>query len=81
VGHWIGLELGGNPGAVVRVGAQTNVHSSSVGYSSSSFGPVHFGLGAATTSGLVEVIWPEGVRQTFDKLPIDRVERLRRSLR
>jgi enediyne biosynthesis protein E4 len=76
--HWIGLELGGNPGAVVRIGEQTNLHSSSVGYSSSSFGPVHFGLGASTRSAVVEVIWPDGGRQTFDNLPIDRVQRMRK---
>jgi hypothetical protein len=43
-------------GAVV-LGSQTNLASSSVGYSSSVVGPVHFGLGAATgpVSGTVLV--------------------------
>jgi hypothetical protein len=70
-GHWIELDLGGNPGAVVYIGSQVNVHSSSVGYSSSSLAPVHFGLGAATKVPVVEVRRPDGQRQIYRNLQVD----------
>jgi hypothetical protein len=43
--------------AAVVLGSQTNLASSSVGYSSSAVGPVHFGLGAATgpVSGTITI--------------------------
>lgn len=44
--------------AVVSLGSQTNIASSSVGYSSSVVGPVHFGLGSVTgpVSGTVSPV-------------------------
>jgi hypothetical protein len=76
-GHWIDLDIGGNPGGVVRIGTQVNQHSSAAGYSSSSFGAVHFGLGDADRVGLVEVTLPDGRKRTHRELRIDRIERLR----
>ena len=76
-GHWIALDLGGTPGAVVRIGRQVNQHSSAAGYSSSSFGPVHFGLGNTTAPGPVEVTWPDGRSRAYRDLGMDRTQRLR----
>jgi hypothetical protein len=76
-GHWIDIDLGGNPGASVRIGRQVNQHSSASGYSSSSFGPVHFGLGPDAKPVQVEVIWPDGRRRTYRDLEVDRRVRLR----
>ena len=76
-GHWIELDLGGNPGSIVRVGRQVNQHSSAAGYSSSSFGPVHFGLGADPKPVQVEVTWPGGRRRTYRDSVTDRRGKLR----
>jgi len=76
-GHWIDLDLGGNPGGAVRIGKQVNQHSSAVGYSSSSFVPVHFGLGPDARPVQVEVTWPDGRKRTYKDLGPDRKERLR----
>lgn len=46
--HWVSVNAGKGLNAEVRVGGQSNLQSSSVGYSSSVVGPVHFGVGAAT---------------------------------
>ena len=75
--HWIELDLGGNPGSVVRIGKQVNLHSSAVGYSSSSFGPVHFGLGADANPVQVEVTGPDGRKRTYKDLGTDRRKTLR----
>lgn len=82
-GHWLDVALEGTKsnrdgiGAVVKVvtkaGAQYNHMTSSVGYASSSHGPVHFGLGADSDVELVEIRWPSGVVQTLRKLKGDRV--------
>ena len=68
---WLALDLEGTHsnrdgiGALVRVetpdGTQFNHVTTSVGYASSSAGPVHFGLGSAAEVELVTVEWPSGV--------------------
>lgn len=82
-GHWLDVALQGTKsnrdgiGAVVTVqtsaGTQTNHMTTSVGYASSSDGPVHFGLGADASAKSVEVRWPSGVVQTFKDVAGDRV--------
>ncbi len=47
--------------------------TTSVGYASSSYGPVHFGLGAADQADAVEIRWPSGAVQTLNKVKADRV--------
>lgn len=71
--HWIAFQLGGNPGAQVRIGQQVNLHSSALGYSSASFGPVHFGLGDASSASSIEIRWPEGTSLTIPTLEGGRV--------
>ncbi len=82
-GHWLEVSLEGTKsnrdgiGAVVKVvtaaGAQYNHMTSSVGYASSSYGPVHFGLGADSKAKVVEVRWPSGIVQTFHDVAGDRI--------
>ena len=75
---WLAVDLEGTDsnrdgiGALVKVstteGTQFNTATSSVGYASSSTGPVHFGLGAGATVESVTVMWPSGAEQTVRKV-------------
>jgi hypothetical protein len=47
--------------------------TTSVGYASSSDGPVHFGLGADKIADTVEIRWPSGIVQTLNNVEADRV--------
>lgn len=80
--HWLGVELEGTKsnrdgiGAVVKVatkaGVQYNHMTASVGYASSSHGPVHFGLGGESLAVKVEIRWPSGIVQTLRNVRGDR---------
>jgi hypothetical protein len=82
-GHWLGIALEGTKcnrdgiGATVKVvtkaGAQYNHMTSSVGYASSSHGPVHFGLGEERQAEAIEIRWPSGIVQRLRGVPADRV--------
>ncbi len=82
-GHWLDFALEGTRsnrdgiGARIKVvtskGAQYNHMTTSVGYASSSDGPVHFGLGGDARAKLVEIHWPSGIVQTFQDVAADRV--------
>lgn len=86
-GHWIAFELEGTRsnrdgiGAVIRVetpaGSQWNHMTTSLGYASSSHGPVRFGLGPSEKALKVEIRWPSGRVQTLENLPADRIHRVR----
>lgn len=45
----------------------------SVGYASSSDGPVHFGLGPDARADFIEIHWPSGMVQTLRNVAADRV--------
>ena len=82
-GHWLDIRLEGTKsnrdgiGAAVKVmtraGAQYNHMTTSVGYASSSHGPVHFGLGAEDQAERVEIRWPSGFVQILRNVAADRV--------
>ena len=82
-GHWLDIALEGTKsnrdgiGARIQVttksGAQYNHMTTSVGYASSSYGPVHFGLGADQTAASVVIHWPSGIVQTLKDVRGDRV--------
>ena len=50
---------------MTKSGSQYNHMTTSVGYASSSDGPVHFGLGQRSIADLVEIHWPSGIIQTL----------------
>ena len=82
-GHWLDIVLVGSKsnrdgiGATVKVttksGVQYNHMTTSVGYASSSCGPVHFGLGPDDAAQEIEIRWPSGFVQTLKTVPGDRV--------
>jgi hypothetical protein len=82
-GLWLDIALEGTKsnrdgiGARIKVvtsaGAQFNHMTTSVGYASSSDGPVHFGLGANKQATLVEIHWPSGIVQTLKEVDADQV--------
>jgi enediyne biosynthesis protein E4 len=82
-GHWLDVALRGTKsnrdgiGAriklVTKSGAQFNHMTTSVGYASSSDGPVHFGLGPDSRAELIEIRWPSGIVQTLPNVPADRI--------
>jgi hypothetical protein len=85
--HWLDIALEGTRsnrdgmGARIEVttksGTQYNHMTSSVGYASSSYGPVHFGLGAEQAAGTVVIHWPAGTVQTLKDVRGDRVVRVK----
>ena len=82
-GHWLDIALEGTKsnrdgiGARIQVitksGSQYNHMTTSVGYASSSCGPVHFGLGADEMAESVVIHWPSGIVQTLKDVRGDRV--------
>jgi len=90
-GHWLDIALEGTTsnrdgiGAriklVTKTGAQYNHMTSSVGYASSSLGPVHFGLGGDGKAESIEIHWPSGIVQTIQNPPGDRVLKVKEPLR
>src|SRR5271163_310095 len=82
-GHWLDVALRGTKsnrdgiGARIKVvtksGLQYNHMTTSVGYASSSDGPVHFGLGPDNRADAIEIYWPSGVVQTLKDVPADQV--------
>jgi enediyne biosynthesis protein E4 len=82
-GHWLDVRLEGTRsnrdgiGAVIKVvtkaGTQYNHMTTSVGYASSSAGPVHFGLGGEDKVTEIEIRWPSGAVQTLRNVAADRV--------
>jgi enediyne biosynthesis protein E4 len=82
-GHWLEIALRGTKsnrdgiGARVKVttksGIQYNHMTTSVGYASSSDGPVHFGLGPDDRAEEVEIQWPSGAVQKLRHVQADRV--------
>lgn len=82
-GHWLDIALRGTKsnrdgiGAriklVTKTGTQYNHMTTSVGYASSSDGPVHFGLGPDARAETIEIRWPSGVVQTLRDVAADRI--------
>jgi enediyne biosynthesis protein E4 len=82
-GHWIDIALEGarsnrdGIGARIKLttrsGVQYNHMTTSVGYASSSDGPVHFGLGGEAKADSIEIHWPCGALQILRDIPADRI--------
>jgi hypothetical protein len=85
--HWLAIALEGTKSnrdgigarikVVTRAGAQYNHMTTSVGYASSSHGPVHFGLGSELKAQLIEIHWPSGIIQRLRDVPADRIVKVR----
>ena len=60
-------------GTVAHAGSQTEHMTTSVGYASSSDYGVHFGFGRSRTVDRLELLWPSGVKQTFEDVTVNRV--------
>ena len=85
--HWLDIALEGTKsnrdgiGARIKVtsksGVQYNHMTTSVGYASSSDGPVHFGLGADAKADTIEIHWPSGIVQTLKDVKGDQVLRVK----
>jgi enediyne biosynthesis protein E4 len=81
--HWLDVALRGTKsnrdgiGAriklVTKSGTQYNHMTTSVGYASSSDGPVHFGLGPDSRADVIEIHWPSGIIQTLQDVAADRI--------
>ena len=78
-GNWIEFRLHGRRsnrdglGATIRVDKQWNLMTSAVSYASSSLGPVHFGVGAATQLNDIEIRWPSGIRQRLSGITVNQI--------
>ncbi len=89
-GHWLDIALEGTKsnrdgiGAriklVTKSGTQYNHMTESVGYASSSLGPVHFGLGPDRRAESIEIHWPSGTVQTFHNIDSDQVFKVKESV-
>jgi enediyne biosynthesis protein E4 len=89
--HWLELSLEGTRSNRDAIGArirlvtksmtQYNHVSTSVGYASSSAGPVHFGLGRDASADLIEIRWPSGTVQQLRDVKADRVLRIKEPAR
>lgn len=88
-GHWLDIALEGTKsnrdgiGARIKVvttsGTQYNHMTTSVGYASSSDGPVHFGLGTDNGAESIEIDWPSGTVQKLELVAGDRVLKVKES--
>jgi len=81
--HWLDVSLHGTKsnrdgiGARIKVtgksGTQYNHMTTSVCYASSSYGPVHFGLGQDAKADAIEIDWPSGIVQTLKDVAADQI--------
>jgi len=82
--HWLQISLHGTKsnrdgiGTRIKVvsktvGTQYNHMTTSVGYASSSDGPVDFGLGPDSKASSVEIRWPSGIVQTLHNVSADQI--------
>jgi len=81
--HWLDVALRGTKsnrdgiGARIKLvaknGTQYNHMTTSVGYASSSDGPVHFGLGVDSHAESLTIYWPSGIVQTLENVTADQL--------
>ena len=85
--HWVALKLIGTHSNRDAIGARITVKAgkrtwvdevrSGSSYNSSSDMRVHFGLGTNTKLDSVQVRWPSGLVEMFEKLPVDSIASLK----
>jgi hypothetical protein len=84
--RWAELVLTGTKSNRAGVGAQVRVTAGGRtqlrmvdggnGFAAQSTSRVHVGLASATTIDSVEIRWPSGLRETHEKVPVDRITRI-----
>jgi hypothetical protein len=89
--HWLDIALQGTRSnrdgigarikVVTKTGVQYNHMTTSVGYASSSDGPVHFGLGPDDTAEQVEIRWPSGVLQELRNVAANQTKQVKEPAR
>jgi hypothetical protein len=85
--HWIAIRTVGTKSnrdgisarISVKVGARTLVDEvrSGSSYNSNSDMRVHFGLGSASKIDFVQIRWPSGLVERFEKAPVDLIQTLK----
>ncbi|MDX2181229.1 MAG: CRTAC1 family protein [Bryobacteraceae bacterium] len=70
-GNWISVRA--PLGTAVRIGDQTNVATTAVGYASSSSPRIHFGLGSRTTVERIEITGPTGRKRVLENVKANQV--------
>jgi hypothetical protein len=81
--NWLTIELTGTKsnrdgiGARIRIGNQYNHMTTSIGYVSSSYTGVHFGVGSMKKIPRIEIIWPSGIKQVLQDVPANQVLRVK----
>jgi len=85
--HWIAFKTIGTRSNRDGIGAKISVKNgdrilvdevrSGSSYISQNDMRVHFGLGAATKTGPVQVRWPSGLTERFDNLSVDAIHTLK----
>ncbi len=81
--HWLVLKLIGTRsnrdgiGARVRIGNQWNHMTTAVGYASSSYQGVHFGLGKLEVAEKIEIRWPSSVIQMLRHVKTNQILQVR----
>ena len=77
--NWVIFQLQGTKsnrdgiGTEIRLLDQYNIMTTAVGYASSSYSGVHFGLGKVNKLDKVELRWPSGTVQTLKDVEVNRV--------
>ena len=84
--HWVSFELEGTKsnrratGAQVRLTAGGKTYLRFVdggnGFAAQGTARLHFGLGATAKIDSIEVRWPNGQKQSFTSIPVDRISRI-----
>jgi len=80
--HWLFIKLVGTRsnrdgiGTRIRIGSQSNLMTTSVGYASSSRHGVHFGMGKAARIDKIEILWPSGKGQVLKDVAANQILRV-----
>jgi enediyne biosynthesis protein E4 len=85
--HWIGIKAVGTKSnrdgigarVTVKLGARVLVDEvrSGSSYDSNNDMRIHFGLGAATKIGWIEIRWPSGLTERFENISVDAIHTLK----
>lgn len=81
--NWLIVRLVGNKsnrdgiGALVRIGKQVRTMTTAMGYASSSYAGLHFGLGSSSEPVRIEIEWPSGEKQVVENVKVNQLVEVR----